>query len=205
MSPAHPRVCGENSGTARGSSPGRGSSPRVRGKPERRPGGDGGGGLIPACAGKTSTSSRAPRRRSAHPRVCGENAVHSLIGPAHPGSSPRVRGKQHRGRPILTRRGLIPACAGKTVRVRHPHPSALGSSPRVRGKRVEEGAQCVVGGLIPACAGKTRQWWPGDCPPRAHPRVCGENQGSCGPSSPRAGSSPRVRGKQCSCDLYGRF
>ena len=131
---AHPRVCGENSGTARGSSPGRGSSPRVRGKPERRPGGDGGGGLIPACAGKTSTSSRAPRRRSAHPRVCGENAVHSLIGPAHPGSSPRVRGKQHRGRPILTRRGLIPACAGKTPRTSAPkcphraHPRVCGEN-----------------------------------------------------------------------------
>ena len=111
---AHPRVCGENSGTARGSSPGRGSSPRVRGKPERRPGGDGGGGLIPACAGKTSTSSRAPRRRSAHPRVCGENAPCPGPPGPRPGSSPRVRGKQP-GRPgQRAGLGLIPACAGKT-------------------------------------------------------------------------------------------
>ena len=131
---AHPRVCGENQAALHGAQAVGGSSPRVRGKPSSRARSAHDSGLIPACAGKTPARCGQAALPPAHPRVCGENAVHSLIGPAHPGSSPRVRGKQHRGRPILTRRGLIPACAGKTVRVRHPHPSALGSSPRVRGK-----------------------------------------------------------------------
>ena len=55
--PAHPRACGENMRRAQGYTGGGGSSPRVRGKrppgPPRRPP----AGLIPARAGKTSSSS----------------------------------------------------------------------------------------------------------------------------------------------------
>ena len=50
---AHPRVCGENCGYPAFSVFGLGSSPRVRGKPTTSISGDGGQGLIPACAGKT--------------------------------------------------------------------------------------------------------------------------------------------------------
>ena len=70
---AHPRVCGENSERVADVRRSKGSSPRVRGKrilvgqPVVR------GGLIPACAGKTTARSSASRRDRAHPRVCGEN------------------------------------------------------------------------------------------------------------------------------------
>ena len=71
---AHPRVCGENGPSRTVGLPGEGSSPRVRGKPgprgpPRRP-----GGLIPACAGKTTHCACCLCRWRAHPRVCGENA-----------------------------------------------------------------------------------------------------------------------------------
>ena len=151
----------------------------------------------------------------AHPRVCGENTNDTLLAALAEGSSPRVRGKHQRHTARSARRGLIPACAGKTRRVAvktnspRAHPRVCGenvlrrgfrggvrgSSPRVRGKLLgwlqEHGAER----LIPACAGKTttmrricRTAW-------AHPRVCGEN---CRPHTWRvgaAGSSPRVRGK----------
>ena len=75
----------------------------------------------------------------------------------------------------MTRRRLIPACAGKTMpdgglanRLRaHPRVcgenawtdldtnGAAGSSPRVRGKPTGRRVGLCRGGLIPACAGKT--------------------------------------------------
>ena len=58
---AHPRVCGENEWVNGRGQVRTGSSPRVRGK--RRSAGSGGdqGGLIPACAGKTTRA--RPRGR----------------------------------------------------------------------------------------------------------------------------------------------
>ena len=71
--PAHPRVCGENMVSTKGTARSEGSSPRVRGKPGRGRRGSCADRLIPACAGKTGalSASRGPAR--AHPRVCGEN------------------------------------------------------------------------------------------------------------------------------------
>ena len=153
------------------------------------------GGLIPACAGKTSACERIFETRRAHPRVCGENGFIESANEGRAGSSPRVRGKHNVCPARATREGLIPACAGKTsivivrsVAVRaHPRvcgentgyrPRAggkLGSSPRVRGKpphykRAKDGT-----GLIPACAGKTGKQLAADFATQAHPRVCGEN------------------------------
>ena len=112
------------------------------------------------------------------------------------GSSPRVRGKLRVNRHHAGRRGLIPACAGKTSGFTHITCSGW-AHPRVCGENFICGDMYTVADwLIPACAGKTstvglhrRGAW-------AHPRVCGEN------SAPRwiryvyTGSSPRVRGKQ---------
>ena len=192
-----------------------GSSPRVRGKldfsfralPHPR--------LIPACAGKTQTSSAATCQTRAHPRVCGENQDSSILDLTGAGSSPRVRGK--RRQLFIKRRleGLIPACAGKTRTKRHKvfggaaHPRVCGenvttwppvkaqsgSSPRVRGKRGFHSPAILSSGLIPACAGKTSTVIHLDQQERAHPRVCGENEASDFPASGIPGSSPRVRGK----------
>ena len=78
-SAAHPRVCGENDGFDIGHGSGSGSSPRVRGKHAllAMPSGD--VGLIPACAGKTAVLHGPRELLAAHPRVCGENLLESLI------------------------------------------------------------------------------------------------------------------------------
>ena len=134
--------------------PSRGSSPRVRGKPWVFASGARPVRLIPACAGKTIIVRVNRHHTGAHPRVCGENAIEGALGVSGLGSSPRVRGKLSTVADVLGVTGLIPACAGKTNRLRstlkqpkaHPRVcgeniagifnalKALGSSPRVRGK-----------------------------------------------------------------------
>ena len=72
-------------------------------------------GLIPACAGKTHMFDSVNKALEAHPRVCGENENSFAFLIYAGGSSPRVRGKLGEAFiPVLTK-GLIPACAGKTL------------------------------------------------------------------------------------------
>ena len=131
-----------------------GSSPRVRGKLIRTSCCCGRGGLIPACAGKTSSYAQTASGTRAHPRVCGENLESQSDKVHDAGSSPRVRGKHRDFRRCSDAERLIPACAGKTelwerANIRsgaHPRvcgenyiprsewPEPMGSSPRVRGK-----------------------------------------------------------------------
>ena len=91
---AHPRVGGENSKKTAGGMGNRGSSPRGRGKLGLRDREARSVRLIPAWAGKTSSSLRVCSRARAHPRVGGENQAITepliFVG----GSSPRGRGKQ---------------------------------------------------------------------------------------------------------------
>ena len=152
-----------------------GSSPRVRGKRATSKAIATEDGLIPACAGKTITRMGPNTRSRAHPRVCGENEILTAEDLNAQGSSPRVRGKRwNRCHPCYNS-GLIPACAGKTVRrpsLSMPgwaHPRVCGenipqhgmkcpqpgSSPRVRGKQRQGEQLAASEGLIPACAGKT--------------------------------------------------
>ena len=95
--PAHPRACGENHAGVGLLSDQVGSSPRVRGKHRGSFLGLGGGGLIPARAGKTAGVVRRLPRPQAHPRACGENVAAGLCGGGAEGSSPRVRGKPRAG------------------------------------------------------------------------------------------------------------
>ena len=196
-----------------------GSSPRVRGKRAIGEQGSSEQGLIPACAGKTVGNLTADPELRAHPRVCGENRVGCFTRPGVPGSSPRVRGKLSHGENAVCLFGLIPACAGKTPFHgsgrgsvgAHPRvcgenadkhsPTLLhgGSSPRVRGKHLAPAMERIAPGLIPACAGKTEVDPVTSTPPRAHPRVCGENSASTSGRNLPLGSSPRVRGKRGCC------
>mgnify|MGYP000900133923 CR=1 FL=1 len=151
---AHPRAGGENAQGHILTRSFEGSSPRGRGKHGRSlenvllP------GLIPARAGKTTTSPRYLLASRAHPRAGGENCYPCPRQPRAGGSSPRGRGKRTvRAYRFRTRR-LIPARAGKTtwkttnLHDRQAHPRAggeniqaavsvvveWGSSPRGRGK-----------------------------------------------------------------------
>ena len=91
-----------------------GSSPRVRGKPDREHADYDARRLIPACAGKTPSAPPTYPESPAHPRVCGENGISGLVDSVLGGSSPRVRGKLFRGGCHVEDERLIPACAGKT-------------------------------------------------------------------------------------------
>ena len=195
-STAHPRVCGENVA-------GTGALTEDM-------------GLTPACAGKTRPDQVFLELAAAHPRVCGENRARDRDAGASAGSPPRVRGKRHPHDHTVCPVGLTPACAGKTVACSRvsssgtAHPRVCGensaqgdarcvrwgSPPRVRGKPVEGLADVVQGRLTPACAGKTRTRASWTSPPRAHPRVCGENPGDRTEAATLEGSPPRVRGKR---------
>ena len=111
---AHPRACGENFGQLAGDFASQGSSPRMRGKPAAGQLEAARGRLIPAHAGKTRSTGASGSGLQAHPRACGENFWGFAVVTNPVGSSPRMRGKQHRGRRSRNIRGLIPAHAGKT-------------------------------------------------------------------------------------------
>ena len=115
---AHPRVCGENRIAAGRVLAILGSSPRVRGKQSDACASRFWQRLIPACAGKTTPRESRSKPRSAHPRVCGENVQCDSAGLSRNGSSPRVRGKLNTNQCAGLDSGLIPACAGKTLKPR---------------------------------------------------------------------------------------
>ena len=193
---AHPRACGENLESQSDKVHDAGSSPRMRGKPE----------MV------------LTRRLClwAHPRACGENVMARSPYRFGRGSSPRMRGKPMRNVTVRSRKGLIPAHAGKTRTLLYSrsvdwaHPRACGenwemgekfelpqgSSPRMRGKRFQFFECCYERGLIPAHAGKTVPLVVVHGMPRAHPRACGENAFSENALTDGGGSSPRMRGKQ---------
>ena len=153
--------------------------------------------------------------RRDHPRVCGEKSSLLLLLSGISGSPPRVRGKVH----IVTlrhqRRGITPACAGKSIAVAdlkgadgdHPRVCGekifllaattriLGSPPRVRGKVQAQVVVTLVLGITPACAGKTYSSPRQHHNHKDHPRVCGEKPLATAHATTFSGSPPRVRGK----------
>ena len=172
---AHPRTGGENDQHADLDSVLVGSSPHGRGKLVLVPRAAREVRLIPARAGKTSPCVRGMGLGPAHPRTGGENSVIVYSVPGSIGSSPHGRGKRAGHFPHAGGGRLIPARAGKTLKVSQTrfltpaHPRAggenqclsiftthyAGSSPRGRGKPCDYSLSCREPGLIPARAGKT--------------------------------------------------
>ena len=171
--------------------------------------------LIPAHAGKTSSTASRRRCRKAHPRSRGENASDATNKFADTGSSPLTRGKRVEGGAHLVDVRLIPAHAGKTPWAsgsRWPwaaHPrsrgenltgrqglgKSWGSSPLTRGKRADELHPVDLVRLIPAHAGKTSLPHRRRISHEAHPRSRGENWIPPRRRSRPSGSSPLTRGK----------
>ena len=110
----HPRVCGEHHRILLTIQHPVGSSPRVRGTLDRISSSSVKMGIIPACAGNTSTCRETSQETRDHPRVCGEHATMQSLFLAMTGSSPRVRGTLLRTVWYLQPHGIIPACAGNT-------------------------------------------------------------------------------------------
>ena len=134
-------------------------------------------------------------RVPAHPRVCGENIARVMRLMGGYGSPPRVRGKRPRRRHAQRRRGLTPACAGKTSPP-GPRSGRSAAHPRVCGENpTPSSSPPPTPWLTPACAGKTPDGAPPP-PSSAHPRVCGENFSFNVQCVGEHGSPPRVRGKR---------
>ena len=112
----HPRVCGEHPVFAKCARKGAGSSPRVRGTRVDNPLRLRCHGIIPACAGNTKTIIKSFGFSRDHPRVCGEHFLRGSLCQDAKGSSPRVRGTLHRALGIDRHAGIIPACAGNTLK-----------------------------------------------------------------------------------------
>ena len=214
-SAVHPRVCGGSPIKPRNSSPTRGASPRVRGKPQWLSFSLRYGGCIPACAGEAPIRKLLAILLSVHPRVCGGSPGGVPCLPWAWGASPRVRGKPIVESIATGRLRCIPACAGEATipyLVRdgdkvHPRVcggSAVasiaasiesGASPRVRGKPYHAKQDHNDHGCIPACAGEARGQARTRGYARVHPRVCGGSSHGDASVWTSPGASPRVRGK----------
>ena len=111
---AHPRSRGENTKKADRSKIHRGSSPLTRGKLQVPPDFLWNSRLIPAHAGKTTSTTNPGTIPAAHPRSRGENFTDLIPALAGVGSSPLTRGKPAGRAAGQAVAGLIPAHAGKT-------------------------------------------------------------------------------------------
>ena len=129
----HPRMRGEDHTVEQYPRPGQGSPPHARGRRDADTWRNELARITPACAGKTLASfSPGPVRRD-HPRMRGEDTVHTVAEPRYPGSPPHAR-----GRPSTDATGkfpyrITPACAGKTNAVDCPR-DTVKDHPRMRGE-----------------------------------------------------------------------
>ena len=114
---AHPRSRGENWSPETIDAWLAGSSPLTRGKRQAPRAARPTGGLIPAHAGKTSSTSCTGSAFAAHPRSRGENPFLVFTRVNLVGSSPLTRGKLFSRSLMRSGSGLIPAHAGKTPRL----------------------------------------------------------------------------------------
>ena len=108
----HPRVCGEQSISARLRRLANGSSPRVRGTALMEAGTPRIWRFIPACAGNSIADYICVQRLTVHPRVCGEQVLSCFNLLPRSGSSPRVRGTVYAASRRNDAARFIPACAG---------------------------------------------------------------------------------------------
>ena len=92
-----------------------GSPPHARGKVIIGVEHGGRVGITPACAGKSSSGSRTPRRCRDHPRMRGEKSNATRFFKKSMGSPPHARGKDRVPDVLERRAGITPACAGKSL------------------------------------------------------------------------------------------
>ncbi len=129
---AHPRLRGDHLNIVAVPFYVCGSSPPARGPPGMPVSVLLSRGLIPACAGTTSTFFPGSPRGPAHPRLRGDHRNKLKPVEFDGGSSPPARGPQAASPSGEWVAGLIPACAGTTVCRARPYPVCR-AHPRLRG------------------------------------------------------------------------
>ena len=142
----HPRMCGEHMVNIRSTGCLTGSSPHVRGALAKLQVVQHRVGIIPACAGSTSSAGRSSSPMGDHPRMCGEHRpLDGSVGQST-GSSPHVRGALGNVDVDDAVCGIIPACAGSTGHVAIGRPGEW-DHPRMCGEHVESryGFTCETG------------------------------------------------------------
>ena len=113
----HPRICGEKviiNAYIKGQS---GSSPHMRGKASVRSWVRKTHGIIPAYAGKRFPHCRIFQTKWDHPRICGEKPMWFPSICCAVGSSPHMRGKAVNYATPHQFGGIIPAYAGKRLKI----------------------------------------------------------------------------------------
>ena len=131
------------------------------------------------------------------------------------GSPPLARGKERRKENELSRVGITPACAGKSlwwngaISMNRDHPRLRGekkagflkgsrkwgSPPLARGKEAHSELRSVFPRITPACAGKSLPLLKIFVRYRDHPRLRGEKLPLSEIKSCQKGSPPLARGK----------
>ena len=110
----HPRGCGENMQGSCDDAFGKGSPPRMRGKPAPATEKQKNMRITPADAGKTLQAADLAENPEDHPRGCGENPNDEPVPLHTAGSPPRMRGKRVWGYRTTFPSRITPADAGKT-------------------------------------------------------------------------------------------
>ena len=208
-------MCGGSLSQSIGNAGVGGLSPRVRGKPGRRPGAPHLLGSIPACAGEARRPPSEGGKTKVYPRVCGGSESGTANEEITAGLSPRVRGKRLPGDVLRGAPRSIPACAGEAPMEGYRYgrygvyPRVCGGSaglinargvvkglsPRVRGKRGQMQDGTIEYRSIPACAGEAASLRLKIGMGRVYPRVCGGSLTGVIWQTQEMGLSPRVRGK----------
>ena len=190
----HPRACGEHFRMRLHSELLIGSSPRLRGTPRFCIYRDSNLRFIPAPAGNAVPSLSSKRKRSVHPRACGERDLEASVPMPLAGSSPRLRGTPSKMPCLICWTTVHPRACGERQQLYGEKIGGSGSSPRLRGTHLHHRAALAQGRFIPAPAGNAAGrllFMPAG---KVHPRACGERAPSQTTASMSAGSSPRLRG-----------
>ena len=112
----HPRMRGEHPQSIQKIDTPTGSSPHARGTLHHSKGYRIVIGIIPACAGNTVSGSAMAKTMRDHPRMRGEHLLWCVTVCGGLGSSPHARGTRWGCEGVGCVGGIIPACAGNTVR-----------------------------------------------------------------------------------------
>ena len=212
----HPRGCGDDAVASPRSAGVEGTPPRMRGRHVPGLVADEHERNTPADAGTTGPCRPPRRRRSEHPRGCGDDHIYLTIWNDPDGTPPRMRGRRVPAAEGDGQGRNTPADAGTTSSCRSPRPAAAehprgcgddrlaqartrrrsGTPPRMRGRRAA-GRRCRrLLRNTPADAGTTAPSAPTPSGSTEHPRGCGDDLAEQVLELATTGTPPRMRGRR---------